>query len=116
VPFITSFLLGAVAGLRSMTAPAALAGAARLSWIPVATTPFGVLAGTPAAVVLSLLAAGRSVAAGAIVGAAGAATGALVGFRVRRSLVKDRRWPDLVVALAEDVVGMGGALRLVSHA
>jgi len=32
IPFL-AFLLGAVAGLRSMTAPAAVAWAARLGWL-----------------------------------------------------------------------------------
>ena len=36
---LLSFLIGAVAGLRALTAPAAAALAARLGWITIASTP-----------------------------------------------------------------------------
>jgi uncharacterized membrane protein len=57
----------------------------------------------------------QSVALGAILGAVGAVVGTYGGYNVRHFLVKDRGLPDLVVALAEDVVAVGGGFLLVSH-
>jgi uncharacterized membrane protein len=44
VPLILAFLLGVIAGLRSMTAPAATAWASRLGWLSLAGTPLAFLA------------------------------------------------------------------------
>lgn len=53
--------IGVVAGLRAMTAPAAVGWAARVGWLPLAGTALGWLGGTIAPVLLSLLAAGELV-------------------------------------------------------
>lgn len=48
--------------------------------------------------------------AGAAIGGLGALVGAAVGLRWRTA-VKDRGWPDLPAALAEDAAALGGAYR-----
>ena len=55
---ILAFAIGVVAGLRSMTAPAAVAWAARLGQLQLERTPLSFLASPVAAYVLSALALG----------------------------------------------------------
>jgi uncharacterized membrane protein len=52
---------------------------------------------------------GSSLALGAVLGALGAVAGTLGGYRARTRLVPALGVPDYVVALAEDVVAVGGA-------
>jgi uncharacterized membrane protein len=56
---------------------------------------------------------GQRLALGAIVGACGAVAGTLGGYRARTGLVRALGTPDYVVALAEDVVAVGGGFLLV---
>jgi uncharacterized membrane protein len=56
-----SFLLGVVAGLRTMTPPAMLAWAAHLGWTPLAGTAFAFLANVWARIVLTIAALGEFV-------------------------------------------------------
>jgi uncharacterized membrane protein len=150
--FLLAFLLGFVAGLRSMTAPALVAWAARLGWLQLEGTPLSFL-GIPwvtylltlfmvaelvadklprtpartmvgpflARILLGGLAgaalavgSGSSLALGALVGGLGVIAGTLGGYRARTGLVKALSVPDVVVALAEDCVAVGGALLVVS--
>jgi uncharacterized membrane protein len=150
--FLLAFVLGFVAGLRSMTAPALVAWAARLGWLQLEGTPLSFL-GIPwvtylltlfmvaelvadklprtpartmvgpflARILLGGLAgaalavgSGTSLALGAVVGGLGAIAGTLGGYRARTGLVKALGVPDVVVALAEDCVAVGGALLVVS--
>ena len=71
---------------------------------------FGALCG--AALCLS---GGASLLLGAILGAVGAVGGAFAGSNYRRLLSSGSRIPDLLIALLEDVVAVGGGLLLVSH-
>ncbi len=71
---------------------------------------FGALCG--AALCLS---GGASLPLGAILGAAGGVAGAFAGFHYRRLLSRGSTVPDLLVALLEDVVAVGGGLLLVAH-
>lgn len=50
------------------------------------------------------------------VGLAGAIVGAFVGYEVRRGWRHTLHTPDLIVALIEDVVAVGGSILVVSHA
>jgi uncharacterized membrane protein len=150
--FLLAFVLGFVAGLRSMTAPALVAWAARLGWLQLEGTPLSFL-GIPwvtylltlfmvaelvadklprtpartmvgpflARILLGGLAgaalavgSGSSLALGAVVGGLGAIAGTLGGYRARTGLGKALGVPDVVVALAEDCVAVGGALLVVS--
>jgi uncharacterized membrane protein len=61
VPFALAFGLGAVAGLRSLTAPAAVAWGARLHLIRLEETPFAFLGSAPAAWLLLALMIGELV-------------------------------------------------------
>jgi uncharacterized membrane protein len=63
------------------------------------------------------LAAGakESAALGAICGALGAVAGTLGGYEVRTRLVKVLNVPDLVIALIEDAVAVGGGFLIVSR-
>jgi uncharacterized membrane protein len=58
--------------------------------------------------------AGLSLPAGAVAGGLGAVVGTLGGYRARTGLVRALGVPDYVVAVAEDVVAIGGALLAVS--
>src|SRR5262245_48823690 len=58
---VLAFAIGVVAGLRSLTAPAAVAWAARAGWLHLADTPLGFLGSTAAAYLLTALALGELV-------------------------------------------------------
>jgi uncharacterized membrane protein len=150
---ISAFALGMVAGLRSMTAPAVVAWAARLGWLHLDGTPLAflgvrwvpyfltvlmlaelvgdklprtpartqpgpfigrILTGGLAGAALAV-GSGLTLLAGAATGGIGAVVGTLGGYRVRTGLVRALGVPDYVVALAEDVVAIGGALLAVSR-
>jgi uncharacterized membrane protein len=55
--YLLALLIGVVAGLRAMTAPAAIAWAARLGWLPLAGLPLAWLGGMIPALILTALAA-----------------------------------------------------------
>lgn len=59
---LLAFLLGLVAGLRSMTGPAALAWAAHRGWLNVHNTPLSFMASTAATIIFVSLAAMELVA------------------------------------------------------
>ncbi len=153
--------IGVIAGLRSVTAPAAASWAARLGWIHLAGTGLAFMGSLPAVAILSLLAVGElvvdklpttpartspfplsgrillgalaaatltagaagaagaggagSVGAGALCGAAGALLGTFGGYQARTRLVRALGVPDLAVALAEDLVAVGGAFLIASR-
>lgn len=58
-PIVLAFLIGVIAGLRSMTAPAAVSWAARLGWLHLENTPLAFLGFTYTPYILSLLALGE---------------------------------------------------------
>jgi uncharacterized membrane protein len=145
--------IGVLAGLRSMTPPAAVSWAVHLGWLNLAGSRLANMGTTLAAVVLAILAFGELIAdklpftpnrtapgpligrilTGALCGAAlavagggalgmgvalgaiGAIAGTFGGYQVRRQLVKGAGLPDIVVALAEDLVAVGGALLIVTR-
>ncbi len=59
--------------------------------------------------------ASQSAAIGAVCGGLGALAGTLGGYEVRTRLVKAPHVPDLVIALVEDAVAVGGGFFLVSR-
>jgi uncharacterized membrane protein len=60
--------------------------------------------------------AGHGLVSGAVAGCLGAVAGTLGGYRARTGLVQSLQVPDYAVALAEDVVAVGGALLIVAAA
>jgi uncharacterized membrane protein len=52
---------------------------------------------------------------GALLGGVGGIAGAFAGYHARHTLVAKSHWPDLVVALLEDAVAIGGGFLLVSR-
>jgi uncharacterized membrane protein len=60
--FILAFLIGVVAGLRSMTAPAAVSWAARLGWLHLENTWLAFLGFAATPYVISVLAIGELIA------------------------------------------------------
>jgi uncharacterized membrane protein len=58
---MAAFLIGVVAGLRSMTSPAVVAWAARLGWLNLHDTPLAFMGSTAAVVVFTLGALGELV-------------------------------------------------------
>ena len=100
MPFILAFLIGGVAGLRALTAPAAVSWAAYFGWLPLQDSPLAFLGYTWTPWIFTVLALGELVTdqlpstpsrkvpvqfgtrivSGALCGAAiGAASGSLVG-------------------------------------
>jgi len=55
--YLLALLIGVIAGLRAMTAPAAAAWAARLGWLPLAGYPLAWLGGWISVIAFTLLAA-----------------------------------------------------------
>jgi uncharacterized membrane protein len=151
--FLLALLIGFIAGLRSLTAPAIVSVAAHLNWIHLENTKLSWLGSSVTMYILILLAlvelvmdklpttpsrtsavpltarivlgalsgaaicaaGGASIIAGAILGIVGALAGAFAGYQVRHKLTADLKLPDIVVALAEDAVAIGGALLIVSR-
>lgn len=149
---VLAFLMGAIAGLRSMTAPAVVAWGARLGRLQLEGAALAFLGSAVAAWLLAAAALGELVAdklpttpsrtrpgpfagriltgalsgaalsagnggtltAGAAAGALGAVAGTVGGYAARTRLVPALGVPDYVVAVAEDVVAVGGALLIVA--
>jgi uncharacterized membrane protein len=148
-----SLVIGLVAGLRSLTAPAVVAWAAQWSWINIQNSSIAFLATLPAALIFTALAiaeliadklpftpartkpaglivrtitgglcgaalcvtAGESMIRGAVLGAVGGIAGAFAGYEIRHRLVTKKGASDLVVALVEDVIAIGGAFLIVAQ-
>ncbi|MDB6122061.1 MAG: hypothetical protein JWQ71_1054 [Pedosphaera sp.] len=53
---LLAFLIGVIAGLRSLTAPAVVAWAAHRNWLDLHNTPFSFMGSTAAVVIFTLLA------------------------------------------------------------
>jgi uncharacterized membrane protein len=85
---------------------------------PARTAPPGLIArivlGCFCGVALATSAGGNLVVA-AIVGVVGALIGAFAGYSIRQALVAQAHLPDFGVALAEDLIAIGGGLLIVSH-
>jgi uncharacterized membrane protein len=62
IVLLLAFAIGIVTGLRSMTAPAAVAWAARLGWLHLQGTPLSFMSSTAAVAIFTLLALGELVA------------------------------------------------------
>jgi uncharacterized membrane protein len=60
--FVLAFLIGVVAGLRSMTAPAAVSWAARLGWLHLENTWLAFLGSAATPYILTVLAIGELIA------------------------------------------------------
>ena len=56
--------------------------------------------------------AGQSIKDGATLGALGALAGSLAGYHLRRNLRQD--FPDLAIAVAEDIIAIGGSFAIAS--
>ena len=62
IVLVLAFLIGVLAGLRSLTAPAVVAFAARQGWINLHNTPLSFMGSTAAVAILAMLALGELVA------------------------------------------------------
>jgi uncharacterized membrane protein len=147
------FLIGCVAGLRSMMAPAIVCAAAYLQWVHLAGTPLAFMTSRVTLSVFTFLAicelivdklpqtpsrtaptglvaravtgglsgaalaasGGKSLVAGALLGAAGGVGGAFAGYEIRKGLVTQMNLPDFVVAVVEDLLTISGGLFVVSR-
>ncbi len=61
------------------------------------------------------LAGGQSLAPGLGLGIAGGVSGAFLGYQARTGLVRALKVPDVVIAVLEDLVAIGGALFIVTR-
>jgi uncharacterized membrane protein len=61
------------------------------------------------------LSTGNGWLAGALLGGIGGVAGAFAGYHLRRELTLGRGMPDLVIALVEDAVAIGGGLLVISR-
>jgi uncharacterized membrane protein len=85
---------------------------------PARTAPLGLTARIVFGCLCSVAIAtgvGGSLLVAAIVGVIGALVGTFAGYNIRKALVLRAHLPDLVVALAEDVIAIAGALLIVTH-
>src|SRR5208283_4510090 len=83
----------------------------KLPSTPSRTAPLGLIARTVLGGLCGAclaVAGAQSILLGAVLGVAGGLAGAFAGYRARTGLVKTLRVPDLVIALLEDVVAIGG--------
>ncbi|MES1262140.1 MAG: DUF4126 family protein [Acidobacteriota bacterium] len=151
--FLLVFAIGVVAGLRSMTAPAAVSWAAHLNRVHLDATGLAFFGYTATAYILTALAlaelagdklpstpsrkapgpftvrvilgglcgaalclsVSEPVMAGAVIGALGGVAGTLGGYEARTRIVKSLQVRDAVIAVAEDLVAVGGAFLIVSR-
>src|SRR5260370_8374971 len=60
--YVLAFLIGVIAGLRSMTAPAVVSWAAHLGWLHLENTPLAFLGSRYVPCILSVLAIGELIA------------------------------------------------------
>jgi uncharacterized membrane protein len=60
--YVFAFLIGVIAGLRSLTAPAVVCWAARLGWLHLENTPLAFMAAPVTTYILSALAVGELIA------------------------------------------------------
>ncbi|MES0001520.1 hypothetical protein NKJ90_22405 [Mesorhizobium sp. M0051] len=102
--YILALLIGVIAGLRAMTAPAAVAWGAWLGWLPVAGTW---------ASFMSIGATGGATIGGLIAGAIGAVIGTLGGAEARGRLAA-AFGKDPPAAFIEDAVAIIGGLLIVA--
>ena len=58
---------------------------------------------------------GKPLVVGAVLGAAGGVAGAFAGFNYRRLLSRGSIVSDVLIALVEDAVAVGGGLLIVAH-
>jgi uncharacterized membrane protein len=150
---LLAFLIGVIAGLRTMTAPAVVAWAANRQWLNLHNSPLAFMRSTTAVAVFTVLALGelvldklpstpnrtrllgligrsllgglsgaavatsgeQPIALGVVLGVAGAIAGAFTGYEIRKRLVRALKIPDVVIALFEDAVAIGGGLLIVSR-
>ena len=138
-----SFLIGVIAGLRAMTAPAAVSWAARVGWLDLTSTPLAFLGYALTPWIFTVLALvelvtdqlpttpsrtvpiqfGTRIVVGALTGGAiGASGGALIvgaiagtlGGRAGRAKLAAAFGSDRPAALIEDAIAIGGAFLIVS--
>ena len=129
--YARSLGIGAVAGLRSMTAPAAtlVAGENALAGLAIFAAagefvvdklPIAPARTLPPALIVRVLAGGLcggvvarrrdgSRAIGILAGAAGAIAATYAGYEIRRLLTKTFDFPDPAVAVVEDAIAIWGA-------
>ena len=145
-----AFLIGFMAGLRSLMPPAAVAWGAHLGWLKLQGS-LAIVGAVPAVAIFTLAAiselvvdklprvpnrtsvpglvarvltgggmgaciaaaGGQSLFLGMALGAAGGIAGAYAGFHARKRLVGALRVPDWYIALAEDMLTVGGCVLIV---
>jgi uncharacterized membrane protein len=90
----------------------------KLPKTPNRTSPPGLIArivmGAVSGACVALSAGGGSIL-GAVLGIVGAVAGTFAGYKARTGIVKALAVPDIYIALAEDLIAIGGSLLIVSR-
>jgi uncharacterized membrane protein len=94
-----ALLLGVIAGLRAMTAHAAISWAAYLGWLPPHHTPIALIGTTMVVIILTVLMIGALIRT--------------LGGAAMRTWLATATARDLPAALIEDVAAVGGTALLV---
>lgn len=114
---VLALLIGVIAGLRSLTAPAVVAWAAHLGWIHLASTPLAFLGSMAAVAIFSLLALAELVAdklpktpsRTAPVGLiARIVLGGLSGAALYLSTSNQGLWPGVILGVIGSLIGAYG--------
>src|SRR6202022_3345262 len=99
---VCALLIGVVAGLRALTAPAVVSWAAFLGWVDLDNRGLHWLGHPPPVTVLPIGA-----------GVVGGGVGTVGGYELRSRLVAATGGRDLPIALLEDVIAVGGGFLIV---
>jgi uncharacterized membrane protein len=90
----------------------------KLPKTPNRTSPPGLIArivmGALTGATVALSVSGSSIL-GALLGIVGAVAGTFAGYKARTGIVKALNVPDIYIALAEDLIAIGGSLLIVSR-
>lgn len=118
---VSALLIGVIAGLRSLTAPAVVAWAAHLGWIHLRGTPFSFLGSKAAVAILSLLALAELIAdklpktpsrtapMGLI---ARIVLGGLSGGALYTSVSNQGFWPGVILGIIGALIGAYGGYQV----
>ena len=109
VGIMTTLAVGELIGDKLPFAPSRLGTGPLAARVASGAMCGAVLCGAP------LRSTGKTIALGAVLGGVGAIAGAYVGYHLRHQLVSNFNVPDAALAVAEDMLAVGGAAAIVAR-